>query len=286
MKLLLINGASQIERGIVQRLKSLSSGFDLLLGGWCPGDKNEQVVELISRSKVDCVICSLVEDELTVKDQSSYFKLLKAVAEQCASEQSVLIYIGDYQVFDGIKNTPYIESDPVAPLNDYGRWQVSIEQALQDQLSDLLIIRTGWRYSQWSDNYLHRLLKKASQEDVLLYDPSIQSNPSAASDIARVLIAMIQQLSCGAPGRGVFHYCSAGLASGYQFSEAAIAVASQYDPLLSEDKLELVEKACYHSDELSLAPVVMSCEKILNSFGIKQQPWRSHLADVVREYYM
>src|SRR5439155_22930616 len=46
-------------------------------------------------------------------------------------------------VFDGLKNSPYLESDPANPLNFFGQSKVKGEQAILKADPDALIIRTG-----------------------------------------------------------------------------------------------------------------------------------------------
>jgi dTDP-4-dehydrorhamnose reductase len=63
-------------------------------------------------------------------------------------------------VFDGAKNTPYVESDPVGPLCVYGRSKAEAERRARMLLPDALFIRTSAFFGPWDDeNFVTRGLR-------------------------------------------------------------------------------------------------------------------------------
>ena len=67
----------------------------------------------------------------------------RLVAEACARVGSGLVTFSSDLVFDGSRDAPYVESHPVAPLNNYGRSKVALEHSVLEQLPDALVIRTS-----------------------------------------------------------------------------------------------------------------------------------------------
>jgi dTDP-4-dehydrorhamnose reductase len=65
-----------------------------------------------------------------------------AVAAASASCGASLVHLSTDVVFDG-DSAPYVESDPVAPVNEYGRWKVAAERAATDEVADACITRTS-----------------------------------------------------------------------------------------------------------------------------------------------
>lgn len=252
---------------------------------WRAADDSEPLLAEFSKQNPCYVVCAWTESELPSARRDQYRSLLLSLAHQCAVQQCKMLYLADNQVFDGIKSSPYTEDDTFAPLNEFGKWSLNLERELKKILDKLLVLRSGWVFSAHGDNYLTRLLTRAEQGEKLLFDSAASASPSSAVDLARVMLAIIQQLSAGAPCHGTYHYCSAGISNGYQFCEALIAVAGQYTPELAEDKVRLAETHRDSDDALFVAPVVLSCQKLLNSFGIKQRPWKAGLADIVKGYY-
>jgi dTDP-4-dehydrorhamnose reductase len=64
------------------------------------------------------------------------------VAAAAAAAGSALVHLSTDVVFDG-DAAPYVESDPVAPVNEYGRWKVLAEQAAAVEVPDVCITRTS-----------------------------------------------------------------------------------------------------------------------------------------------
>lgn len=67
----------------------------------------------------------------------------RLVAEACRRVGARLVTFSSDLVFDGSNHTPYLESDPVAPLNAYGRSKVALEQSVLETLPEALVIRTS-----------------------------------------------------------------------------------------------------------------------------------------------
>lgn len=65
------------------------------------------------------------------------------LAEACRRRGARLLMFSSAFVFDGSKAEPYIEDDPVAPVNAYGEAQALGERGALDALPGALVVRTG-----------------------------------------------------------------------------------------------------------------------------------------------
>src|SRR5262245_22332030 len=59
---------------------------------------------------------------------------------------SCIIHLSTDYVFDGTKSSPYLEDDPVAPVNAYGRSKEAGERAVRAANPQHVIFRTAWIY--------------------------------------------------------------------------------------------------------------------------------------------
>ena len=64
------------------------------------------------------------------------------LARCCADRNVALIHISSDYVFDGIKDKPYHESDPIAPLGIYGQSKAQGEDAIRSVLKNHIILRS------------------------------------------------------------------------------------------------------------------------------------------------
>ncbi|WP_372966213.1 sugar nucleotide-binding protein [Marinobacter sp.] len=214
----------------------------------------------------------LVDPELAESDREAThevaFSLPLALAAHALEHNMAMLQLSSCYVFDGRKQDAYIASNPGQPINELGRWQWECEQALRSQLARHIILRTGWS--------LARIAKKvyensASSEAVSLPGRCL-GQPVAVKDLARVMAAIILQLDCGAEAWGTYQYAGAEEISLY---ELGLSIAGM--PGIPEG-IRVVDDV---PDWGHLEPVnnTMVCTKIRNTFGIKQQPWRSWLAE-------
>ncbi|GAB3429026.1 sugar nucleotide-binding protein [Massilia solisilvae] len=74
------------------------------------------------------------------------------LAAACARHGVHLTTFSSDLVFDGARREPYVESDPVAPLNVYGKSKVEAEERVLDANPDALVVRTSSFFGPW-DKY-------------------------------------------------------------------------------------------------------------------------------------
>src|SRR4051812_15495003 len=66
------------------------------------------------------------------------------VGAACAAAGVPLIHLSTDYVFDGSKAAAYVETDPIAPINHYGRSKAAGERAVRAATPRHVIIRTSW----------------------------------------------------------------------------------------------------------------------------------------------
>jgi dTDP-4-dehydrorhamnose reductase len=86
------------------------------------------------------------------------------LAAACASRGVQLLTFSSDLVFDGSKGAPYVESDPVSPLNVYGRSKADAEVRVLRELPAALVVRTSAFFGPWDEYNFVTLALRALAE--------------------------------------------------------------------------------------------------------------------------
>jgi len=116
----------------------------------------------------------------------------------------------DY-VFDGLKRTPYVESDPPNPQSAYGRTKLHAEAAAGE---DAWIVRTSWLFGWTSRNFLRTMLALGAERDEVSVVGDQRGSPTFAGHLATAVRELV-----GLP-RGVWHIAADGDCTWAEFAEA------------------------------------------------------------------
>jgi dTDP-4-dehydrorhamnose reductase len=140
------------------------------------------------------------------------------VARAAAARGAWTIHVSTDYVFDGTKREPYVESDPVAPLSQYGRSKLEGEMAVAAQAPvSHTIVRSSWLFGAAGKCFPATILGLASQRDQLTVVDDQVGCPTFTGDLAAALLEL-----AGARVPGVLHVAAAGPCSWYEFAREII----------------------------------------------------------------
>ncbi len=128
----------------------------------------------------------------------------------------VVYYSTDY-VFDGAKGLPYVPSDPMAPINMYGRSKAAGEAATRKSALKCFIIRTAWLYGPGGSNFVEKILRAAETKPELRVVEDEIGSPTHTLDLAEATLALVQTQSYG-----LYHAVNEGSCSRYEQARAII----------------------------------------------------------------
>ncbi len=206
---------------------------------------------------------------------------VRNLARVCKRLGIPLIHISTDYVFNGHKESPYIESDQPDPINVYGKSKLGGEEILRQVLAEHIILRVSWVFSDRRSNFVKTIVRLCSEREELRVVDDQFGVPTPASDIARVLLAIIKQLSCGASLWGTYHYCASGSTNWYSFAQEIVNEASHHKTV-SVRNLIPIKTSDYNYNAPRPLNSEMICHKIRDVFGIRQRPWRPEMARVVK----
>jgi dTDP-4-dehydrorhamnose reductase len=194
---------------------------------------------------------------------------------------SLVHYSTDY-VFDGTKSSPYVETDPVCPLNVYGKTKADGEAAIRVTGCDHVILRTSWVFSPRGSNFLRTILKLAADRNELrIVDDQIGA-PTSSESIAHTTIELIEQWLRG--GRrfeqrsGTYHVTASGYTSWFRFTNEIV----QRHGGLGVKKIVPIPSREYPTPARRPLNSRLDCLKIRNTFGVSMPEWEEGLASVLR----
>jgi dTDP-4-dehydrorhamnose reductase len=121
---------------------------------------------------------------------------VEALAAATAGHEVRLVTFSTDYVFDGEKETGYVESDEPNPLNVYGRTKLEGEQLALDTHPDGLVIRTSWLLSTTHRNFLTTMLAQLAEGEVLVVDDQ-RGRPTFVDDL---VIGCLEAIAAGASG--------------------------------------------------------------------------------------
>lgn len=114
------------------------------------------------------------------------------LADVCFRKNIRLVNFSSDMVFDGTKQSPYIESDKVNPLNEYGRSKASSERLILKNHPNSLIIRTSWFFGPWDQfNFITQALSKIVQNQTCHATDYFRFSPTYVPDLAHGVLDLL-----------------------------------------------------------------------------------------------
>lgn len=192
-----------------------------------------------------------------------------------ASESGAkIIHISTDYVFDGTAHKPYVESDKVNPLSQYGTTKRQGETALIALEPESIIIRTAWLYSPYGKNFVKTMLRLGSTGQPVSVVCDQIGTPTYALDLAN---AIVQILSSRQWVPGIYHFTDAGVASWYDFAQQIFHLSGNRNVLVSPvpatEYPTVATRPCYS---------VLNCQRIVATYDVSQPYWVDSLADCLR----
>jgi dTDP-4-dehydrorhamnose reductase len=123
------------------------------------------------------------------------------VAHAAAEAGARVVHVSTDYVFDGAKREPWVESDPVAPLQAYGRTKLAGEPAVADANPDHAIVRTAWLFGAGGRNFADTMLRLLAERDEVEVVADQAGHPTWTGHLAPALVELAERDG----DTGVFH---------------------------------------------------------------------------------
>jgi dTDP-4-dehydrorhamnose reductase len=200
------------------------------------------------------------------------------LAEACKAAGAALIHLSTDYVFDGSRQRPWAEREPVNPLGAYGASKAEGEAAVRDGLDRHIILRTAWLFSATGRNFVRTMLKAAGQHEELRIVDDRFGCPTAALDLAGAVLKIAGAMAV--PGHrhwGTYHYCGKPAVSWFDFARAIFAGAEK------PPRLVPIKSVDWPAPAPRPAYAALDCSRLQRDFAIVQPDWRPGLDAVLAE---
>jgi dTDP-4-dehydrorhamnose reductase len=150
------------------------------------------------------------------------------LAKSTAAKGIRLVSFSSDLVFDGKKNSPYLESDPVNPLNHYGLSKARSENIIQSLDPLALMIRTSAFFGPWDEyNFAHYVRTALSQDEMIRVASDAFISPTYVPDLVHSTLDLLIDEE-----KGIWHLANQGGLSWLEFAQKIAAGFELNDQLI------------------------------------------------------
>lgn len=193
------------------------------------------------------------------------------------NEAKVIQVSTDY-VFDGTNTKPYVETDPTCPKSVYGKSKQEGEVAILEACPNTIVIRTSWLYSIFGNNFVKTMIKLGQERESLNVVADQIGTPTNASDLAHVIVKILDRSESIQFEPGIYHYSNEGITSWYDFTlqihKDANITTCKVNPISTEQYPTKANRPQYS---------VLDKTKIKKTFDLKIPEWDESLEKCVKD---
>jgi dTDP-4-dehydrorhamnose reductase len=291
MKKILCTGISgQVGQELQQTL--INSGSIIAVGrNELDLSEPESIRQIINKIEPDVIINAAAYT--AVDKAETELELAKAIngtaptimAQEAQKLGATLVHISTDYVFDGQKNTPYLEDYSTNPIGAYGQSKLLGEEGVRQNCTNHIILRTAWVYgSRGHGNFVKTMLRLGAEREELRVVADQVGTPTWSKDIAIAITQLLTALESGA-SFGTYHFTNSGVTSWYDFAVAIFEEAKQIGFPIKVERVVPITTADYPTPAKRPAYSVLSNGKIAQALGNYAPHWRQSLRQMLAELY-
>lgn len=191
-------------------------------------------------------------------------------------------YSTDY-VFDGEKNSPYIETDATNPRSVYGSTKRRGELAIIDSGCRHLIFRTSWVFAVRGANFAKTILRLAREREALRVIADQWGAPTGAELIADATAHAIREVQAGRAADGLYHLVASGETNWHDYARFVLNEARGLGLSLKAETIEPIATSEYPLPAERPANSRLSTEKLQSAFDLALPHWQYHVRRMLIE---
>ncbi|WP_430014075.1 dTDP-4-dehydrorhamnose reductase [Microcystis ichthyoblabe FBCC-A1114] len=207
----------------------------------------------------------------------------KIMAESAEKIKAKFLHISTDYVFDGRKNTPYLETDLTNPLGVYGQSKLRGEEEIKTVNSQAIILRTAWVYGSYGkSNFVKTMLRLGKEREELKVVVDQVGSPTWAKDIATAITHLLINVD-NPPG--IYNFTNSGVASWFDLTKAIFEEAKISGIPLKIQRVIPITTAEYPTPAVRPAYSVLSSQKISQQLDYIPPYWRDSLKAMLNQLF-
>jgi len=242
--------------------------------------QNQNILKYFDNNHFDIIInCAAytkvdeAESQIELASQINHLAVEK-LALIAQTNNTVLIHISTDYVFDGNKSESYVETDTTNPVNTYGQTKLKGELSIQQIMpTNAIIIRTGWVYSEYGNNFLDTMLQLGAKQESLNIVSDQIGSPTYANDLANAILKIVQnqKLKTMDSTTQIYHYSNTGSCGWDDFAREIFKLSKiqcSVNPVTTKQYASSVQRPLN---------TVMNKDKITKKFDMNIPNWKDSL---------
>ncbi|HZW26109.1 MAG TPA: dTDP-4-dehydrorhamnose reductase [Gallionella sp.] len=207
------------------------------------------------------------------------------LAREAAALDAWLVHYSTDYVFDGSGESPWGETDPVAPLSVYGSTKLEGEQLIAHSGCKHLIFRTSWVYGARGGNFARTMLRLAQERERLTVIDDQVGAPTGADLLADVTAHAIRTALRQPELSGLYHLVAGGETSWHGYARFVIESARQAGlPIkVAPESIEAVPTSAFPTPARRPHNSRLNTTKLQQAFGLHLPPWQTGVTRMLTE---
>ena len=290
MRILVAGGQGQVGSALAQQ--GVEQGLDLVALGRADLDicSEESIAAAFDKYQPELLINAAAYtavDKAESEPEHAYAineAATALLADACAARDIPMLHISTDYVFDGTKDSPYVETDSVNPIAVYAKSKEAGERALRERLDRHIILRTSWVFGLQDNNFVKTMVRLAKDRDRLSVVADQFGGPSSARGIAEVLLTIAARYQAGCEvAWGIYHYCQKPYVSWYQFACAIIKRAIECGLVNYPVDVKPIPTSDYPTPVERPKNSRLDSQKLESVFGVVINDWSTEMDLVIKQ---
>jgi dTDP-4-dehydrorhamnose reductase len=204
----------------------------------------------------------------------------RALASAGALRGVPCMHLSSYRVF-GVGQSfseGCSEAQEPVPDDEYGQQLHTVEREFL-ALPKGIVLRLPWLVHHRGDNIFTRVASRLQSGDAIEVSDIHRGCPVTVDDVARVVVAMVQQILCGAENWGTFHMHAADSCSEAEFADHVARLLEKQGA--ASGHIEVLRN---HEYRIMPGCALLKGSRCMNNFGIQFRSWRQGMGALMDEW--